>query len=425
MTPRSLVLQFGFVIAFASALWGPKLGGFLDLMVLLPALLLIVLVASARLVIPVGFYVASASIASMVVVWVAISVLINGAVDPQGVLRSVRALIGSLVIVPLFYFAASRQVFSVGEAFVLLIAVLFLNTAVIYAQVLFVPLQDILAPLWGFDKTVRAGRAFGLTAGYDSAGYMAAFLAASVLSASLAFRSWAWFLFFLVCSAAVGFTSRTSMLLLGVFIIVVWLLSGWRGNGVRLAATAVGGVVAFVWFILPRLTAGVSELALLTDHGDHDFSADYAETSLVVVLDRMIVFPQGLWGWLFGSGLIVPWSDIGYVRVLHLGGAPLLALMVAFYLQLFWAAHWSGRKIIKLGQMEPDKDKWVGVWLVITVLLLLLMLVGNLKNLYFFARGYHELFVIVSTLMLGFCKAYVMRVRPEGGSTAYYRCDDA
>ena len=137
----------------------------------------------------------------------------------------------------------------------------------------------------------------------------------------------------------------------------------------------------------------------------------------------MVVFPHELGGWLFGSGLIVPWSDIGYVRVLHLGGAPLLALMVAFYWHLFWVARWSARKIIELGQVDCDQVKWVRVWSVISVLLLLLMVLGNFKNLYFFARGYHELFVIVSALMFGFYKAQLMHVRPVRIAKNSYSCD--
>lgn len=422
MSRRLFILQFSFFVGLASALWGPKIGGYLDLMVLLPGLLLIVLLVSARLVVPAGFYLVSAGIASLVLVWVGAAVLVSGVLDLQGVLRSVRAFIGLLVIFPLFYFAASRQIFSVGGGLFLLIAVLFLNTAVIYAQVVFVPIQEILAPFWGFDKTVRAARAFGLTAGYDSAGYLAALLAACVLAASLVFRSWKWFAFFLVCAGAVGFTSRTSMLLLSGLIIVVIVMSGWRGNGLRLLFTVMGGFFAAVFYILPRIISGVSELAVIAAYDDQDFSADYAQTSLVSIFNLMGVLPRELGVWLVGSGLIVPWSDIGYVKLLHLGGAPLLGLMILFYVYLFWVARSSGRKITQLGQSDGNRAKWTHVWLILSVMLLLVMLIGNFKNLYFFTRGYHELFIVVAALMIGFYNAQFVRRRPEGLANQNFSC---
>lgn len=404
------------LVAAGFAIWGPKVGGYLDLMVLVPAALLILFAGSGRVVVPVRFYVVSASIASLIAIWVGMSILINGSLDPQGVLRSVRGLVTLLVLVPMFYMAASRQIVSKGVAFWLLVIALFFNTAAIYAQVLYVPLQDVMAPLWGFDKPIREVRAFGLTAGYDSAGYLAALLAASALSASLVFRSWGWFFFFIVCAGAVGFTSRTSMLVLGGLVVVVFGLSkaDWRGNGVRLLVLALGGVVAVGWYVLPRVSAGVSELAGLSAHDGHDYSSHYATTSLVDVLDRMAVLPQEFATWVIGSGLIVPWSDIGYIRVLHLGGVPLLALMFFFYGYLFWMSRSSGKRLLKSSGVILTEERWLRVWLVVLLSLLLVMFLGNLKNLYFITRGYHEVFIIVVALMLGFHKGRAVSGRAGG-----------
>lgn len=404
MSDRKLTLKLLFFIGMVSALWGPKIGGYFDLMVLVPSVLLLLLTAIGQVAAPKEFYIATGGIAIVATAWVGMSIFVNGQTDPQGILRSVRAFITVLVLVPVFYYAASRQIVSLGTACKFLIAALFFNTAAIYVQVMFVPLQDLMAPLWGFNKPIRDVRAFGLTAGYDTAGYLAAFLATSILTASLAFRSWRWFAFFLVCSGAVGFTSRTSMLMLGGLVIVVLIMSipDLRRNKAKVAFTLSGGFVAVIWYVLPRVFSGISELAVLSAYNEHSFSSVYAHTSLHDILERMVLIPRELSTWLIGSGLIVPWSDIGYIKVLYLGGVPLLGFMFLFYLFLFMVSLFSVKRLCKSGKVGCSDNRWLRVWSIQIWLFLLVMFVGNFKNLYFFTRGYHELFVVVASLMLGF-----------------------
>ena len=422
MKCRSLFSQVVLFVALAFALWGPKLGGYLDLMVLVPATALLVLAAThARIHVPRNIYAISALMVLGVVVWVGFSSLINGSSDPQGVLRSVRAAVTLLVLVPLFYFAARQRVVSLEGAFGLLVGVLLLNAAAVYAQAFHLPVQGLMADTWGFDKTIRAGRSFGFTAGYDSAGYLVGLASAAALAASLILRSWRWFFVAVFAAGAVGFTSRSSMLLflLLATVVLVVTASDWRGNGFRRVAIVSGGVAAVVLFVIPRLTAGVAEFSWLGGSGQ-DYSGQFARGSVVEVLQRMAVLPEELGVWLVGEGAQPSWSDIGYVKMLYLGGLPLLVLMIVFYGYVVSAARAALRVYKARAGFDPKVISWVRVWSLVLFLMLVVMFLGNLKSLYFFTRGYHELFVVVVALMAGFARRREVKyadkfTREQGG----------
>jgi hypothetical protein len=414
--------QFLIFIALFFGIWGPKIWGFFDLMVFVPAIVLLLMLTQFKIVsIQRRFFLVSVALGLVVIIWVGITFLLNSASDIQGLLRSVRAFISLIILVPLFYSLASRHILSPCSGFVLLVLVLFVNTLVVYAQIIFPPLQELMAPLWGFDKSINGAKAFGLTAGYDSAGYLAAFLAASAFAASFIFRSWGWFVFFVICAGAVGFTSRTSMLVLTGLTVVVFLLnkSDWKANSARIGFAVVGGVLSLAWYVLPRIISGVVELSSAITHEYGDYTSDYASTSLADVLERHAVLPQNVWTWLFGSGEIFLLSDIGYVKILFLGGVPLLAVMVAFYVYLYRAARVTVRFAYTASKGYWEEQKWAHLWGQVFLLMLLIMFVGNMKNLYFFARGYHEIFIIIGAMMMGFFRGGGLQLwcRSVGGAT--------
>lgn len=390
--------------ALAFALWGPKLGAYFDLMALVPAAALLLLAAThARIHVPRNLYVISVLMALVVIVWMVFSSLINGSDSLHGVLRVVRSAISVLVLVPLFYFAAQQRLISLGGAFGLLVGVLLLNAAVVYAQAFHLPTQALMADTWGFNKTIRAGRAFGLTAGYDTAGYLISLASAAALAASLILRSWRWFLVAVFAVGAVGFTSRSSMLLVLLLSIVVLVVtaSDWRGNGVRRIAIVSGGVAVLAWFVIPRLAGGITELAWLGGSGP-SYSEVFARGSAVETLQRMTVLPDRLGVWLVGEGEQPSWTDIGYVKILYLGGLPLLVLMIVFYGYLVSVGSAALRVYKARSGADPEMVSWVRVWSLVLFLMLGVMFLGNLKNLYFFTRGYHELSIILMALLAGF-----------------------
>jgi hypothetical protein len=167
-------------------------------------------------------------------------------------------------------------------------------------------------------------------------------------------------------------------------------------------------VVPLVWatVVVPRY-GGIDST--------QEFAKTYAPTSLSTVLEKMAVLPEGVVEWFIGKGVIVPWSDIGYVIVVHLGGLILLALMLGFYLYLWGVARRGLRYEAKKKNWQDMDSRWRHIWWLIITLMMGLLLVGNLKNLYFFTRGYHELFVAIVALAVGLSRSPIPFGR-DGGS---------
>ena len=124
-------------IALVSAIWGPKIGGYLDLMVLVPAVVLMLWMTYGHVGAPRRFYAVGVGLALLVIVWAGIAFLFNDASDFQSLFRSARAFISFLFLLPLFYWLASHHVLSPRSGFVLLVLALFVNTLAVYAQVIF------------------------------------------------------------------------------------------------------------------------------------------------------------------------------------------------------------------------------------------------------------------------------------------------
>lgn len=134
------------------------------------------------------------------------------------------------------------------------------------------------------------------------------------------------------------------------------------------------------------------------------FAMTYADTSIIDVYEAMFALPQDLAIWVVGSGEIVRWSDIGYVKIIWLGGVPLLGLVILFYVSLFVFLRGNLRRVTKASANRDDRATWIKIlWITLSVTLVLLFL-SNFKNLYWFTRGYHEFFVVVSALIIGFSR---------------------
>lgn len=400
--------KFYLVVLFLSltfALWGPKVGGYFDLMIAVPALSLLVMVfMNMPLEVPRGSFSIIALFATCIFLWVSFCIYINASSDLQSILRSMRGVMTSLILFPLFYVASRNQLLSLKTAFIFLVSALLINVLVIYVQGLYLPAQNAMADLWGFDKRIVLGRAFGLSSGYDTSGYLAALTSAAAIGASIALRSWFWLAIATFAAGAVALTSRSSMMLLSLFAILALFLTvaHWRANRLRIVIIIAAGVFSGLSFVVPRLSSGIEELSWLSAQYNSDYSGVYADTSLLEILKKMAVLPNNSWIWIFGEGAQANWSDIGYIKILYLGGVPLLLLMIFFYGLLFQVGRSALHRLKLDGLYEPTDLLWIRVWFVTLSLTLLLMLLGNLKNLYFFSRGYHELFIVLAAVMIGF-----------------------
>ena len=159
-----------FIVIFF-ALFGPKLAGIIDLSVLGGVFGFLLLLSSKKIRFSRECTVIVMLVAA-VVVYSILAVLFTGADDTQPVLRHFRALISTVLLGLFFYNIAITGAYSSGRLIKMLIFVLLVNAIVVMVSVAIPEIKTPLAEMYGFDKSFSALRSFGLTAGYDPAGYL-------------------------------------------------------------------------------------------------------------------------------------------------------------------------------------------------------------------------------------------------------------
>ena len=111
-------------------------------------------------------------------------------------------------------------------------------------------------------------------------------------------------------------------------------------------------------------------------------------------------------------GEIANWTtrlaEGGYMKIIFYGGFTLLSFYILFYLSLYLLALSKAKSIkryfVTFGNPRNNEDlKNILFFLFLIKLILIITMIGNFKNLYFFARGYHELLVLLLAVFLGSC----------------------
>lgn len=393
------------LIPMVFALWGPKLGGLIDLMVIIPMIILVYFSALQRAAISNEYRSILIILIGVFVLWQLFSSVINGTLPTQVFLRNSRAVISTFVLSAIFFFAASRGILSPKSAIYSLVFVLSINSFVIYFQILVPQSQEFFSEIWGYNKSFRRTRAFGLTTGFDTAGFFCVLGASSSIAIALIRKSWLWTFLAAFFFVSILLTSRTAMLM-GLFLclsVVVLLTAKSYKNILRVGIIAVIISISGYQYVAPRLIAGISELRFLEVYIgqiESTFADEFAVSSYSSTLDTMLVLPQGPVPLMLGFSELIGWSDIGYVQLLHLGGLGLVAAMLTFYFILFF----SGRKKILQYEKAVGKEnaEWAKAFRYFFALTLILIILGSFKNLYILTRGYHELFVICTAFAFGF-----------------------
>lgn len=319
--------------------------------------------------------------------------------DMQPVLRHVRALLSTALLGTFFYNIAMAKMLSAERVIDILIAVLMINAVVIILSIIVPEIKPFLAGMYGFDKSFSSLRGFGLTAGYDSAGYLCVY--GMVLSAAAAYyrKKAIYSLYVLVFLSAAVFTSRSTMLFAFAvvsLVCVVFLYRGkWSLKFVSLAFLAVGASVV-VYYVLPLIVATLGWG--LNTSTTSDFTSNFAATDLSAWRETMWVLPIDTASLLFGTGNVIDTSDVGYVELIFMIGIVGLFIVMLIYIFMLLATV-RLRRLVKRGAWNVEPN--VKVLLTITLFVVLAMYVINIKNLYFLSRGYHELTVILFSFILG------------------------
>ncbi len=390
-----------FIIIFLS-LFGPKIAGVVDLSVLggvfgLVFLMFFKKVLVCREYIIVVTFVATVAFYSMLVV------SLNGFEDIQPVLRHSRALMSTVLLGLFFYNLAANSVLSSGKLTNILIAVLLVNAIVIIVSIFVPDMKPYLAWLYGFNKKFVALRSFGLTAGYDTAGYLCIF--GGILSFTSAYYKAGirYSIIAMVFIVAAILTSRSSMMLavtLMIGVCVVFLLKGRWSLKVVSVGYIVAGVSVAIYYVVPLILS-----SFFSQTSEVDYTGNYAVTDLSGWYETMWILPEHTMSVLLGAGKIVQTSDLGYVHMIYMIGVLGLLLVVSMYMYMFFVIKTLSRSAkCKCFQIDSEGR----VLALSLVAIILLMYIINFKNLYFLTRSYHELIVILFFFILGLSRKKMM-----------------
>jgi hypothetical protein len=305
-------------------------------------------------------------------------------------LRGLRALINLVLI----YIIFNRIAFSSKSIILLLFSLFTLNSLFIFLQLISNDFAILTAHIYGFDKTIFPLRGFGITAGYDSSGFIALlgvifsllgiyYLPERRVSMSLSF------LFFI---STVVFTSRATILI-SMLISSIFFIYMFR------RMTLVGKMLIFAGFVLLSLLLALFIIPIALNNYLY---LTYVDTELIehayssgtgnkwIEMWSILDFKKG--SALFGNGRDLP-SDIGYIKLLSMSGIVGLSLALIYYTINFTT---------KFASSYSTKEN--RLILAFTIFMTCLLFLYNLKSLFFFTRIFHELECILFAYSLSIFK---------------------
>lgn len=403
---RTVTVRFSLFLLVFFAIFGFKVGGFIDLSTIAGLFAIVWLLLSVEKIYVSIEYVFVVSLTAGILVYSIVVLLLNGGDDIQIVLRGGRALLATVFFGAVFYNIALTNIVNINELSDIILLVLLAGALVIFLQILFPELKSYLGNLYDFNKNFVTLRAFGLTTGYDTAGYLCVY--GGVLSAARAFFNVGRFniIAFTIFQGAVFFTSRSSMALMMFFsfgLFFVFILRGSLSLKIFVVGYLVVGGVVLYKYVLPLFLA-----TFLIFEGFQSFSPDntvnhaenFSTTSIESWQRNMWVLPDRLGSLVFGNGLDESKSDLGYVKLIFMLGLLGLLSIISCYLYVLYISNRLRRYIYNY-PLILNAYKPLAILLLVMIILQFLI---NVKNMYFFTRGYHELIIIVFFYLLGASK---------------------
>lgn len=382
-------------LAVFFALFAPKLGP-LDTSPLAAAISVLLLAHQRKVRVP-REYLVVVLLMFALLAWSIVATLANASTDMYATLRMSRCLLTTSALALAVYNLDIEP----GELLDIILAVLALNAVAVLVEIAFPSTQAILSSLYGFNKVaIRTLRAFGLTAGYDTAGYLCVIGALiSALKSLAGRRTFAYLLAMTLFTASACFTSRSSMtlnLLVMASVCVVFMFRG--GTGLKLVGVLFlgAGFALVTRYMIPLIMATfiMDDLQFeASDAGGAEYTENFSRTDLSVWRSTMWILPDGFWLTLFGTGANVPESDMGYVKIIFMSGLVGLVIAVWFYGYLLVKAVAMRKQISEA--VTPGADPDMRSLTLMLVVFLFAIYIVNVKNLYFFTRAYHELAIIL------------------------------
>ncbi|MFD2889257.1 hypothetical protein [Chitinophaga cymbidii] len=382
------------------SLFAPKMG-LVDFSLLGTFSACILLALSNDIKIPI-LYVQLATLTLLVLSYSIIVYAFYNGLDAQIIQRNVRAFVSLIFLGLAFYNSKcnSKMIINCIKVSIML------HSFVILAQILFPAIQSIMAPWVGYTKTIFILRAFGLTNGFDTAGYFC--IIGIIISYWSLIRKkdfWQNYLLLLICALASFFTSRNVMIITILFVLAIttWMLFN-RSRMVKATGlfNIIAGAYIFYYFVGPLIISSIPSLEQYSSlfgtsvefNIEESFSKGSADT-----LSNMFILPSSLKS-LFGAGYNNPDSDVGYVKIIYMIGILGLLIIIFIHLLVFLKVFQIRRLTLQAVKRNRGcniysrlNDSLVLSDTIITFFVLLPWL--NVKGLYLFSRGFHEFVIII------------------------------
>ena len=327
------------------------------------------------------------------IAYVSIVLLLTGVTELFILYRILRTLVGLIILGLIF------DNLKISPSFLIkaLLGILLLNSLAIILQTVFPSLEQAYAALMGIKKPLFLYRSIGLIGGLDSAGFI------SIIGLSLSYLllfdqsekkyTLISFIFFI----SIFLTGRTGMLI-GTFSTIVFFLLKHKKKSRRFSLIKILPLFSFIFFILKivydlinsTLAIDVSDVPPILFFDIIEFDASYASQT-PKVWSEMWYLPNTFLEKIFGTGSN-PNIDIGYVNMIHMVGVIGLLLSLSFYLFILRRLH----KFFILGSnLDKSSNESFKILTNLLIIIFALLIVYNLKHLYFFSRNFTEIIVII------------------------------
>lgn len=368
--------------AVAIALFGPKFG-FIDSRILLIPLAFIFF-ASSDCVLPENLL--------RVLVFLLVYSVLLFFIFPSNpdFLRYLRSFLSFFCLTYIIRFKNNTE-----SGIKILVNVLLLHPFAIYFSFISPAVQITLANVFNFTVEKSKNMVFsGLTAGFDMAGFLS--IAGFLICIHIFYykRSFSMGIKAILFFVSVFLTSRTSVVLLLLFSTYLFYKFLFKSKVSQKFKFL--GILGFTFllfvsyrFVLPNFisTIDIEIFNTMSDMGNEDAILTYARTNPYEMLISFIILPETNLGIFFGEN-IFPESDSGYIQTINAIG--IFGLILSFY--FYYLIYISLRSLKFSSTLQRNISTALKT-------ILLLTLIVNVKNQYFFTRGSFELVILLFLIL--------------------------
>lgn len=371
------------ILILAAFLFGPKIG-VIDLSILFLIIFTSIYFAITKKLVLSREAIFLYTIGIIALGWTLLIFMFSENSDVYPVARTLRAFISTVIGFALIYSISRRYNYSEKELLHAVCLVLSLNAIVVLLQIIIPETQQLFSQIWGFDKKFASYRAFGLTAGYDTAGYLNVIGFVTAILLKIKSNEYKYNYLIALFFISTLLTSRSSMALL-LFTSIMILFYSFYKFDIKKRYLFIPIILLFIiakYIVIPIFMSTFGGGGLLNNSFLLEVATNYSSTDIEKSYSALWYFPFGI-NLIIGVGQNIA-SDVGYVMIVWMNGLVMLFLALVFYIvPVLYVYH----------KKKSINHSYIYFLLVFVTFVII---VGNLKNLYFFSRNYHELYIAIA-----------------------------